>query len=375
MNKKLNVIAYYLPQYHTIPENDKWWGDGFTEWVNVKKAKPLFKDHKQPNIPAPELGYYNLLDDNVRRKQSELAKEAGIDGFCYWHYWFGGEDRQLLEKPFEMTLKDKENKLGFCLGWANESWKAKQWNKDGSGDVTLMEQRYLGEEDDTKHFYAFLDAFRDERYMKNDGRPIFLIYKPLQHPYISKFISLWNQLAKINGFEDGFCFIAELGSHYKKEDLTYLINSGFNFVTLERSDMGQAPFLYKCYFVIKNYLLNRPKRVIDYKELLSWAYTKRDNIQGILPGICPNWDHSPRSGRKCSILHNSTPELFYKLVRKTLMINNKNRQLPIMFIKSWNEWGEGNYLEPDTVFGKKYIYALRRALKEEIILSDETERQ
>lgn len=364
MDKKLKVIAYYLPQYHTIPENDEWWGKGFTEWVNVKKAKPLFKGHKQPNEPSSELGYYNLLDDKVRRKQSELAGEAGIDGFCYWHYWFGGEDRQLLEKPFEMTLADKENKFGFCLGWANESWKAKQWNKDGSGDITLMEQRYLGEVDDEKHFYAFLDAFRDDRYLKMDGKPIFLIYRPFQHPYLSKFLAFWNELAKKNGFIDGFCFIAELGSHHKPEHVPYLINQGFNYVTLERSDMGQAPFLLKCYFVLKNYLLRRPKRVIDYEELLPWAYTCNDNRKGIIPGICPNWDHSPRSGSKCSMLHNSTPDLFYKLAKDTLLINKNNNNLPLMFIKSWNEWGEGNYMEPDTVYGKGYIKALRKALDE-----------
>lgn len=364
MSNKLQVIAYYLPQFHEIPENDEWWGKGFTEWVNVKKARPLFKGHKQPNVPTEELGYYNLLDDEVRRKQSELAKEAGIDGFCYWHYWFGGEDRQLLEKPFIKTLADKKNIFGFCLGWANESWKAKQWNKDGSGDVTLMEQMYLGRDDDEKHFYAFLDAFKDERYLKQDGRPIFLLYRPLQHPYLGDFIQHWNELARRNGFSDGFCFIANLGAHYKTKHIPYLFKRGFNYVTVEKSDMGQAPFFYKCYFVMKNILLGRPKRVIDYKELIPWAYTKQDNIRGILPGICPNWDHSPRSGNKCSILHKSTPELFYKLAHKVLTINKENRQLPIMFIKSWNEWGEGNYMEPDSVFGKGYIKALRKAIDE-----------
>lgn len=360
MKEKLQVIAYYLPQFHTIPENDEWWGKGFTEWVNVKKAKPLFKGHKQPNVPSPELGYYNLLDDEVRRKQSELAKEAGIDGFCYWHYWFGN-GRELLEKPFRMMLADKENKHGFCLGWANETWKRKQWNKDGSGDVNLAEQLYPGKEDDEAHFYAFLDAFKDERYMRYQGRPIFLIYKPMQHPYIKDFIDRWNALAKQNGITDGFCFIAELNYMYDKID--YLKRVGFDFVTASKGNISQAPWYKRIYGVTKNILLHRPSRVVDYNMSITWQYTEWDNKHHILPGLLPNWDHSPRSGVKCHIIHGSTPSLFYKLVKKTLEKRNKGYAFPILFIKSWNEWGEGNYMEPDTVWGKDYINALEKAIK------------
>jgi len=359
--ENLKVIAYYLPQFHTIPENDEWWGKGFTEWVNVKKAKPLFKGHKQPNIPAEELGYYNLLDNKVRRKQTDLAKEAGIDGFCYWHYWFGN-GKQLLEKPFQMMLADKTNKHGFCLGWANETWKRKQWRKDGFGDVNLAEQVYPGKEDDEAHFYAYLEAFKDERYMKQDGKPIFLIYRPMQHPYLSDFIKHWNNLAKINGFPNGFCFIADLSTYYHKSDILHFHNVGFDYVTRTKLNMGHAPFFKKCVYTIKNILLNRPIRVLDYKNLISWGYTKKDNKLGILPSIIPNWDHSPRSGKKCTICHNSTPELFEKYVKKAININNAGEKLPILFIKSWNEWGEGNYMEPDEVHGRGYIEALRNAL-------------
>ena len=354
MKDRLKVIAYYLPQYHVIPENDEWGGEGFTEWVNVKNARALFKGHKQPNVPVPDLGYYNLLDNEVRRKQTTLAKEAGIDGFCYWHYWFGN-GKQLLEKPFQMMLADKSNDHGFCLGWANESWKRKQWNKDGSGDVTLIEQVYPGMEDDKDHFYAFLDAFKDPRYVKVGKKPVFLIYRPKQHPDLKGFISYWNELAKENGLEYGFCFIAELGSVFSKQDIDFYRSVGFDYTTLERANMRQAPFVYKCWYVFKNFLLRRPIRVIGYKSLLNWAYTKRDNQLNILPGLCPNWDHSPRSGKKCSILHKSTPELFGKLLKNTLKINKEGKNLPILFIKSWNEWGEGNYMEPDTIWGKQYI--------------------
>ena len=361
MKNNLQVIAYYLPQFHPIPENDEWWGEGFTEWVNVKKAKPLFKGHKQPNVPASELGYYNLLDEKVIQKQCALAKEAGIDGFCYWHYWFGN-GKELLEKPFKIMLADKSNDFGFCLGWANEPWKRKQWSKGGVGDVTLIDQVYPGEEDDKNHFFSYLEAFKDERYIRINDKPVFLIYNPKGHPYLERFISYWNTLAKENGIENGFCFIGKLGSHFTNEDIAYCKNAGCDYTTLERANLGQAPFIYKCWFTLKNKFLFRPTRVIDYKSLLKWAYTKKDNEKEILPGICPNWDHSPRSGKKCSILHHSTPELFGKLVRKTLRINNNGEQLPILFIKSWNEWGEGNYMEPDTVYGKGYIKSLHDAL-------------
>lgn len=359
--EKLKVIAYYLPQYHTIPENDEWWGEGFTEWVNVKNAKPLFKGHKQPNVPAQELGYYNLLDDSVRRKQSELAKEAGIDGFCYWHYWFGN-GVELLEKPFRMMLADKSNQHGFCLGWANETWKRKQWRKDGIGDVNLIEQVYPGSDDDEAHFYAYLNAFKDERYMTYQGRPIFLVYRPLDHPYIKEFIERWNNLARQNGFKDGFCFIAELNYRYDKID--YLRRVGFDFVTSHKCAITILPIYKRICAVIKNLVLRRPLRVVEYSWTLPYQYTNKDKNLKVLPGVLPNWDHSPRSGKKCHIINNSTPNLFYKLTKQILSKRDESFSYPIIFIKSWNEWGEGNYMEPDTVWGKGYIQALSRALKE-----------
>lgn len=357
MKEKLKVIAYYLPQYHTIPENDEWWGEGFTEWVNVKKAKPLFKGHKQPNVPVPELGYYNLLDNDVRRKQTALAKEAGIDGFCYWHYWFGN-GKMLLEKPFQMMLADKKNNHGFCLGWANESWKAKQWSKDGRGDKLLIEQLYPGDKDYEEHFTYCLPAFKDNRYIKYNGRPIFLLYKPMLVPDLSHFIYVWNKLAEQNGFPS-MCFVC---CYDNSKDIDYLKTSGIDFIVTSRINIGQYPKYKRFIFILKNFLFRRPYRVIDYKNSIKWAYTKEDKEKGLIPTVFPNWDHSPRSGRKCTALHNAIPTLFYKQIMEVL--KTADNSSPFLFVKSWNEWGEGNYMEPDTVYKKGYIEAMHNALKD-----------
>ena len=206
---KPRVIAFYLPQYHPTPDNDKWWGKGFTEWTNVGKAKPLFRGHYQPKVPA-DLGYYDLRLPEVRAAQAELAKEAGIEGFCYYHYWFG-DGKQELELPFNEVIRTGEPDFPFCLCWANESWHAKFWDKDGkaSSKKLLIEQRYLGHEDNVKHFYSLLPAFKDKRYMKVDGKLLFLIYRPLDFENVSGFIQDWQKLARENELE-GFHFVGQL---------------------------------------------------------------------------------------------------------------------------------------------------------------------
>lgn len=175
-NAAARLIAFYLPQFHPIPENNEWWGKGFTEWTNVAKAKALFPGHYQPHVPA-DLGFYDLRVPETRIAQAELAREHGIEGFCYWHYWFGG--KRLLERPFNEVLKSGEPKFPFCLGWANESWSG-IWH--GCADKILMEQTYLGIEEEERHFNAVVDALFDERYLRVDDKPIFYIYKPQQLP-------------------------------------------------------------------------------------------------------------------------------------------------------------------------------------------------
>ena len=200
-NKKARIIAFYLPQYHKIPENDEWWGKGFTEWISVTQAKPLFKGHYQPKVPST-LGYYNLTNPEVREKQAELARNAGIEGFCYWHYYFGNGKR-LLETPFNQVLRSGKPNFPFCLGWANHTWEKGSWHlhNKSSDNVILMEQKYPSKEDYVHHFNIVLEAFRDQRYITVDGKPLFLVFAPLNIPNAREFVDLWQQLAKKSGLK------------------------------------------------------------------------------------------------------------------------------------------------------------------------------
>jgi lipopolysaccharide biosynthesis protein len=359
-NRKARVIAFYLPQFHQIPENDEWWGDGFTDWTSVKNAIPLYKGHEQPKIPA-ELGYYNLLEANARDKQAELAKAAGIEGFCYWHYWFG-DGKCLLEKPFDAVLTSGKPNFPFCLGWANESWNAKVWGEKGKSDRLLVEQKYPGEADNLNHFYNCLSAFKDSRYIKIDEKPVFLIYKPMALPQQKEFIKMWNELALENGLK-GIFFI---GHTHKSIEIAPILSIGFDAINIVRTGewLHNKKFLYKnIYSLIRYKLLNKPY-IISYKKIIKLFTKPEDSNIKVYPTIIPNWDHTPRSGKRGYLYHGSTPELFKKHI-ETVFASVKNKPLDkqIVFLKSWNEWGEGNYMEPDSKFGRAYINTLNNALK------------
>ena len=362
MDKPL-IIAYYLPQYHPIPENDEWWGKGFTEWTNVAKAKPLFKGHYQPKIPA-DLGFYDLRVPEVREQQAELAREAGVDGFCYWHYWFGN-GKELLERPFKEVLKSGKPNFPFCLGWANESWEAKIWNSDGvKSKKILIEQTYPGEEDVENHFYSLINAFRDPRYIRKNNQPVFLIYRPEQHPDIAAFINKWNSLIKKENIADKFFFIGNTTD----DKISNLIQLGFDSVVISptirlESTYKKKNILSRAFNYFFRLILNRPL-LISYKEGAQNLWNPEFDLdEHVIPTLLPNWDHSPRSKNLFSILTNSAPNLFKKHCLQILNgIRAKNNKLVIL--KSWNEWGEGNYMEPDLQFGKGYINALSEAKKE-----------
>ena len=362
MNKPL-IIAYYLPQFHPIPENDEWWGKGFTEWTNVAKAKPLFKGHYQPKIPA-DLGFYDLRVPEVREQQAELAREAGIDGFCYWHYWFGN-GKQLLERPFKEVVQSGKPDFPFCLGWANESWEAKTWNNEAvKSRKILIEQTYPGDKDIENHFYSLLDAFKDSRYIRINNRPVFQIYKPQNHPNIKHFMLKWNELLRKESISDRFYFIAEAND----SNFTEIKSLGFDSAIINLSSRIEKPYKNKCiiYRALHYFcrLVSHKSILISYKESLNYLWNEKiDSQEFIIPSLLPNWDHSPRSGNKFSILTDCSPTLFKKLCLRTFN-GIKNKENKIVFVKSWNEWGEGNYMEPDLKYGKGYINALASAKKE-----------
>lgn len=352
MKRNARLIAYYLPQFHPIPENDRWHGEGFTEWTNVKKAQPLFRDHYQPRVPA-DLGYYDLRDPHIRIQQAEIAAEHGITGFCYWHYWFGGGKR-LLETPFNEVLASGTPDFPFCLGWANETWRG-VWHGVSKGKV-LIEQQYPGIQDYIAHFNALLPAFRDHRYLTIDGKPMFTIYMPTQLPDFETMCDLWNELAQKNGLK-GIYFIAH--SVYSHE-VADLLAKGFDAVNLLRlyhiRDAKIATLADKLF----NRLNSRRYNIFSYSDAMKFFTGQEDRLTRCYPTLIPNWDHSPRSGSKAYILNGSTPELFGKHVQTTLdAMKDKPIEHQVAFVKSWNEWGESNYLEPDVRFGRQYLQALK----------------
>jgi hypothetical protein len=353
----MKIIAYYLPQYHPVKENNEWWGPGFTEWTNVGKAKKLFRGHYQPKVPK-DLGYYDLRIPEVRKRQAELASEAGVDAFCYWHYWFGNGKR-LLEMPFNEVLKSGEPDFPFCLGWANEPWKAKVWDASSTKrDRVLIEQEYPGEQDYREHFYALLDAFKDKRYVRRNGKPVFVVYKPFLIPDIEKYISTWNQLAVKEGLGEGIHFI---GHTEKSREVEPILQMGFNAVNIVRNGeyAHNRDLMKKIVIPTIIYKMFKQPLKISYSLMIKYFVQEQEKQANIYPSIIPNWDHTPRSGKKGSVFHNSTPELFAKHVEDVFdVVKNKDTEDQIIFLKSWNEWGEGNYMEPDLKFGKRYIEVL-----------------
>lgn len=355
MNKN-RIIAFYLPQFHPIPENDEWWGKGFTEWTNVGKAKALFLGHKQPKVPT-DLGYYDLRIPEVYDEQTKLAKEAGIEGFCFWHYYFGN-GKQLLEKPLQRIVKESKNDFPFCLGWANESWEKKLWNKDAKGNVTLIEQQYGGEEDYKLHFEIIKPILEDKRYIHVDGKPLFFIYRPRKIPDCKAFISYWRKLIKSEMNKD-FHFIAQADEN--ENNFEEYFEYGFDSIYTNRIQAG-AKGLQKNIFNTLKYSLCKVfglPRLVDFNEIIKKSVNKMDSVDNMYPGIICGWDHTPRSGKKGYVYYNFSIPLFRKHIKSILeIVKEKDQEHRIIFLKSWNEWGEGNYMEPDMEFGKEKIIAL-----------------
>jgi len=342
------LIAFYLPQFYPTPENDQWWGKGFTEWTNVGRAKPLFKGHYQPRVPA-DLGYYDLRVQDVRVQQAKMAEAAGIQGFCYWHYWFAG--RRLLNKVFDEVVESGSPDFPFCLCWANHSWWAKTWDPD-IPDRLLIEQTYPGVDDYKNQFYALLPAFQDKRYIKYNGKLLYGVFEPAGIPNIKKFTETWNTLAAEHGLPGFYFFAFAQGSEHLEA-----YHKGFDTVVYDA--MHDAAYMnrirpFNKVLVKLNPILHRPVPM-SYDFYTKLALEKFRQFPDTVPCLVPNFDHSPRSGSKGVIIHDSTPEKWGKFLKEVyeLQVNKDGEKL--LFIKAWNEWAEGNYLEPDLRWGKSYL--------------------
>lgn len=350
------IIAFYLPQYYPTSFNDEWWEPGFTEWTNVAKAKPLFPGHYQPKLPG-ELGFYDLRVPETRQKQADLARIAGVESFMYWHYWTDGH--KVLNEVLDEVVRSKQPDMGFCLCWANHSWTKCAWNGFNRSTM-LMEQKYPGKEDHKRHFLDLLNTFKDERYTRVNNKLLFGIFAPFSFPDVSDYIRLWNNLAKEYGL-NGFYFVALNKDRSRSEELREM---GFDAVIEDLMD----DFRQSCYSYV-----GLPFRILrkffgmvfgnEYLEYCNFMLRNYKDREGSIPCIYPNWDHSARSGKWATIFRNAEPKLWGNLCKGIFEIcKQRPREENIVVIKSWNEWGEGNYLEPDRRYKRGYLEELRGAM-------------
>jgi len=353
MQLPARVIAFHLPQFHPIPENDAWWGKGFTEWTNAAKAKPLYRDHYQPHVPA-DLGFYDLRVPEARAAQAQMARAHGVAAFCYYHYWFGG--KRLLERPFEEVLASGQPEFPFCLCWANATWTG-IWH--GNPKRVLVEQTYPGEADYRAHFELLLRAFRDERYLRVDGKPLFMIYKPRDVPEARRVSDLFRAMAAEAGLPG--LYLVGVAHHDNWNPVT----DGFDAAVVQNLPglKSQVPWRYPL-LKARVKLGGHKLTVYDYQDLVDTFVPDKTREPAYLPCLIPGWDNTPRSGMNGLVLQGSTPELFRRSVRQALAnVAGKPAGHRLVFLKSWNEWAEGNHMEPDLRDGHGYLEVLRQELQ------------
>jgi len=365
------AIAFYLPQFHPIPENDKAWGQGFTEWTNVAKAKPLFKGHDQPRLPA-DLGFYDLRVPDVREAQAQMAKTAGIEGFCYWHYWFGS-GRQVLERPFNEVLASGKPDFPFCLAWANESWTGR-WH--GLDKKVIAQQEYPGPDDEKQHFNVLHKAFQDDRYIRVNGKPLFILYRPREHPRQREFVDLWRRMAQQAGLP-GLVLLGVDTPSWDWKSVGFdgrIERTPANFISPSTRIIGpdwQAALWQSLHHYLRLMLGHRFKlSALNAKAIETHHYAKavdrypEDTMPtGTYPTVISNWDNTPRSGRRGMIFGGETPDHYRRWLKKAAVrLQDNPQEQRLLFIKSWNEWAEGNYLEPDARHGHAYLKATRHAM-------------
>jgi lipopolysaccharide biosynthesis protein len=362
--ERVNAIAIHLPQFHPIPENDAWWGTGFTEWTNVTKARPLFPGHPQPHLPA-DLGFYDMRLHETRVAQAELARRYGIAAFCYYHYWFGG--KRILERPVNDMVALGEPDFPFCLCWANENW-TRTW--DGEDNAVLLQQNY-GPEDDLAHFEALRPIFQDPRYLRIDGKIAFFVYRPDQLPNARSTTEIWREQARKAGLGELF-----LGAFLTS---AFDIEAGGFDVAVEfapnkyqpPSSSGAKRLLTRLWCRAFARLRGVREAAIHLYDDLASSMSASAPPAGVAPQnwmrcVTPGWDNSARKKFRPLIFLGSTPERYGRWLRE--MVGWTRRNLPpgrrFVFINAWNEWAEGNHLEPDLRTGHANLQATARALEE-----------
>lgn len=356
---ELRALAIYLPQYHPVPENDAWWGRGFTEWTNVTRARPQFDGHQQPHVPA-DMGYYDLRVPEVRMAQADLARQYGIHGFCYYHYWFTG--RRILERPFTEVLESGEPDFPFLLCWANENW-TRRW--DGHDHEVLLHQEYSAA-DDINHIRSLFPAFSDPRYIRIDGKPVFMVYRTSLLPEPERTTERWRNEARRAGI--GELYLIRVEGHWRNPRPESL---GFDAAMPFAPDWHilpparRAPPLER---ILRRLRLHEPyfeqQGVYSYEGLIESTLAQKDLGYLRFPCVTPMWDNSARRRhRGAAIFHGSTPELYRRWLEEAV-----RRFVPpspdenLVFINAWNEWAEGNHLEPCERWGTAYLEATRDVL-------------
>jgi hypothetical protein len=382
----MKVIALYLPQYHPIKENNEWWGEGYTEWTALRKGQVYVDGQYQPRIPKDNK-YYNLLDIDVMKWQADIAKENGVYGFCFYHYWFNGH--LLLEKPLEQFLKHKEIEFPYFFCWANERW-TRVWEGEAFPKV-LIEHDYYDKNDVDKHFYYMLPFFMDDRYMKVDNKPLFNIYNPIAMPphCLKYMVNRWNKLAKKEGFSgisfsylcaESMCYMSEIHRKYFDYGIEYEPSYAQH---IEDDAKAGRMHYYKSYFAhavaktfpwIKKYFVHKKcnynteiidgvKTIRSYDDDWNTALNvKHDDYSKYVPGAFVDWDNTPRRGRAGKLILGATPEKFEMYFNKLIKRTKKLYKTDMIVVFAWNEWSEGGYLEPDEKYGDAYLKAIKHAL-------------
>ncbi len=353
------IIAIHLPQFHPFKENDEWWGKGFTEWTNVAKARPRYRGHYQPHIPS-DLGFYDLRLEDSRIAQAELAKEYGIYGFCYYHYWFNG--KQLMEKPVKEILSSGKPDFPFMLCWANENW-SRAW--DGGSSNLLIKQDYNLKDDKVHMEYLCSEVFCDKRYIRINNKPIFVVYKPDQFPDMKSTIDLWREVASKYGMELYLCFM-ERDYHFSELYLSYGFDAAVDFQPRNMGDFYKRNSLSNIMRKVAYRLHIRKNDITDYSEYIHYRMSLPKSSYKLFPAVSPNFDNSPRrEGQVYTAFKGSTPMLYGKWLKSTL--NNftpYSEEENFVFVNAWNEWAEGNHLEPDLKWGRKYLEETKKAIEE-----------